>query len=145
MQVAQHLASQLPSTFGYFVDNPDANGSVLLTITNANGFTLRGVTVNAISQATQSGNTAVTRSTQVTQTPGNATETPVLFSAATVTLTGTTAVGDLWTLTVGGVVNRCARPTLRPPPSPACSARAFGRAARATTSPSRVARRSASP
>ena len=106
MQVAQHLASQLPSTFGYFVDNPDSNGSVLLTITNANGFTLRGVTVNAITQATQSGNTAVTRSTQVTVSPGGATDAPVLFTSATVTLAGTTAVGDLWSLSLGGVVHQ---------------------------------------
>src|SRR5205823_8295325 len=72
-------------------------GGTSLTFGDANGFQRAGLKYNGVAQLANNA-ARITRSTTVMQ--GNGT-TPATFTAADVTLTGSVAVGETWTLTVG--------------------------------------------
>ena len=91
--VAQHLGSQLPSR--YTVDWTTTPG--VLRIQDSLGFNLTGLTANGISQNANAAAT-VSRIQNATTTDGN----DITFTTATITLGGTAAPGETWTLVIDG-------------------------------------------
>ena len=91
--VAQHLGEQLPAR--YTVDWTTTPG--VLTIHDANGFNLTGLTANGIKQNANAAAT-VTR----IQSAKTTSQVDVAFSTATVTFSGAAGSGETWSIVVDG-------------------------------------------
>ncbi len=96
LQVAQGLGALLGSPYSYSATT-NGSGQVILQISDPAGFALTGSgqVLNGLMQLVSSANT-ITRTTTATQSDGS---TPLLYSSATVTLTGTVTPGDTWSIT----------------------------------------------
>ena len=94
-QIADGLAQDIITKGGgrYTVNVLDGT----LTISDANGFNLKGLTLDSLSQRATNAAT-ITRSQQALTTSGTA----VSFLSATVALGGTGKLGETWSLVVGG-------------------------------------------
>ena len=95
-EVAQELAALLPSRYTVVVSQ-DLAGNVFIEITDPLGFDLVGITANGLQQNAY-GAADVTR-TQTAQTTGAE---AISFTDVDVTLSGTAAKDEIWTIWVGG-------------------------------------------
>ncbi|HMC69495.1 MAG TPA: hypothetical protein VKJ07_10095, partial [Mycobacteriales bacterium] len=99
--VANGLGALLPASFSHSVTT-DGTGTYLKIDNTTLGFQLTGLHYNGLAQLANDAAT-ITRSTQARQADG---VTAITFSSADVTLTGSVAANETWTLTVGGIAHQ---------------------------------------